>query len=313
MGKINKGKALEMLQNGTTQTEVANHFGVTRQAITPLVRELESNNISVVKHTAGRKPLSDVQTYTFEDMIDINIKALEALSKVPALEKEIERLSRENEALRKLQDEKRKFENAVQQGHIMSNFTEHIYYTNENLRLSIDITKIPIFITQDSCYAGKSVLLCTHNYERKESLLSMASVEEKLGDDAGKVVQFARNFGITAAKELYGKGIGYERFREFIIDKLHMEPTGFEKPQYNLYGTTGKDPLQFFFQRLSDIIIDEIQIRDNRIKYLTTENETLRAKVESQSRLNSHRDIAPEIIDYADELADRVKDLTNLA
>lgn len=310
MGKVNKGEALEMLRNGTTQTEVANHFGVTRQAITPLVRELESNDIAVVKHTAGRKPSSDVKSYTFEDMIDINIKALEALSKVPALEKEIERLNRENEALRKLNDEKLRFENAVQQGHIMSNFTEHIDSRTENLRLSIDITHLPIIETKDTCIPAECLLLCTPTIERKEYLLEMSSVEERLGDDAKKVVQFAKHFGIPAAKQLYGKGIGYDRFREFIESRLG--PDGIDRPMFNLYGSTGgADPLQFFFYRLSEVIIEEIQKRDNRIKLLEEKLDAITAQAESLKKMHNHRDIAPEIVEFSNELAEHIKTINN--
>ena len=136
----------------------------------------------------------------------------------------------------------------------------------------------------------------------------MASVEEKLGDDADKVVQFAKHFGIPAAKQLYGQGIGNERFREFIETRLG--PDGIDRPMFNLYGTTGgADPLQFFFHRLSEIIIEEIQKRDNRIQFLEEKLDAVTTQAESLKRFHNHRDISPEVVEFTNELAEHIKSL----
>lgn len=347
MGKVNNSEALEMLKNGETQSAVARHFGVSRQAITPLARQLESQDVEVVKGEVGRPKNGNGNGHdTFEEMVRRDIAAREALLELPKLQSRVTVLERENAGLRKIIDDWQRMKNAYQQGDINSYFTERIDFRTKNLRLSIDITKIPIFFTQDSCYSGKKVLLCTPNqkyrYEtnqettpfytfwlmfiqrygytlklptilhdtRKELIPDMSGVEERLGDEADRVVQFAKHFGISAAKQLYGKGIGYERFREFIEERLG--PDGINRPMFNLYGSTGgADPLQFFFHRLSEVVIDEIHKRDNRIKFLEEKLDAATSQVESLKKLHNHRDIAPEIVDFTTELDEHIKTINN--
>ena len=96
---------LQMLQEGRSTRDVADHFSVSRQAIDLHRKRFISQGLLQQKR-AGRapktinkppKPLSLTKGYSLEELIDLVLEAFTALKRMPALEADLERYKHDYE------------------------------------------------------------------------------------------------------------------------------------------------------------------------------------------------------------------------
>ncbi|MFC2023055.1 hypothetical protein ACFLTL_02775 [Chloroflexota bacterium] len=103
---VDKTLVLNMLKEGKTTQDVANKFGVSRQAIDLHRKEFITNGLLYNQRAPGvrteRKEVTppELNVVSLDEHIDLIIEAFSALRRLPQLEKELEIF-------------KRKYENAV--------------------------------------------------------------------------------------------------------------------------------------------------------------------------------------------------------
>ena len=76
--RVDKEKALAMVKGGMTQTAVAEHYGVTRDAISKLIKRTEANKDVIAKYRENKA----------EIMEGIQVELLSAVSEAPIKEKQ---------------------------------------------------------------------------------------------------------------------------------------------------------------------------------------------------------------------------------
>jgi transposase-like protein len=97
---VDVAKVLQMLREGGSTQAVAEHFGVSRQAIDLRRRKfIETGQLvdkraprKVVFSSEGDKPeAKDYSSVSLDQLIDLAIEAFDGLKKIPKLEAELER------------------------------------------------------------------------------------------------------------------------------------------------------------------------------------------------------------------------------
>jgi len=110
---VDRDEVLRMLQEGNSTQSVADHFGVTRQAIDLHRRDFIDRGL-LRNERAGRVarpvpaaltgtaagPATVTTTTRLDDLIDLVIRAFTALKRVPELEAELDQSRRDCERLR---------------------------------------------------------------------------------------------------------------------------------------------------------------------------------------------------------------------
>ena len=118
---VDTNLVLQMLQEGRSTREVADHYSVSRQAIDLHRKRFISQGILQEKR-AGRvqkpvnKPHPLTQGYSLEELIDLVLEAFTALKRMPALEADLERYKNDYEtALREIERLKQAEEKRTEQ------------------------------------------------------------------------------------------------------------------------------------------------------------------------------------------------------
>jgi len=111
---VDRNIALQLLKEGKTSQTIATQFGVSRQAIDLYRKEFIRSSLLQESHAplpvaitpasdihVDPKPASKIQPHevSLDQMIDLIIKAFDALKRIPELEAQVEKYRRDYEGL----------------------------------------------------------------------------------------------------------------------------------------------------------------------------------------------------------------------